>query len=385
MRIGFDARMIEWSGVGSYSKNLLKALTRIDTQNEYLLFCHPETVELIPEAPNFTKKLVKQPVFSFFRQFGWIDELKEANLDIFHSPHFVFPPVVSCPSVVTIHDLIPLVIPAVMPSWAGRWFYRRANRSALRRAKKIIAVSDCTKRDIIRFFGTPEEKIRVIYEAAASEFREIKDESLLTFRQAQGHPERSQRVKMVLDKYGLKRPFILNVGNPKPHKNWAGLIRAFAGLKKRGFDHRLILVGPDDPRFFEPKRLVGQLGLGRDVIFIEFVEKEDLPMLYSAADAFVFPSFYEGFGLPPLEAMACGTPVVCSNVASLPEVVGDAALMVDPNDIGGLAAAVSNVISDESLRKSLREKGLARAAQFSWQRTAEQTLEVYKEISEVAL
>ncbi len=370
MRIGFDARMIEWSGVGSYSKNLLKALSGIDTQNEYVLFCHPETVELIPEAPNFTKKLVKQPVFSLFRQFGWIDELKEANLDIFHSPHFVFPPVIPCPSVATIHDLIPLVVPAVMPSRGDRFYYKRANRSALGRVKGVIAVSECTKQDIIRFFGTSEEKIWVIYEAAAPEFREIKDESLL---------------KIVLNKYGLQRPFILNVGNPKPHKNWTGLIRAFAELKKRKFEHKLVLVGPDDPRFLEPKRLAGQLSLESDVIFIKFVEKEYLPMLYNAADVFVFPSFYEGFGLPPLEAMACGTPVVCSKAASLPEVVGDAALVIDPSDIRGLAAVVGNVISDESLRKSLREKGLARAAQFSWQRTAEQTLEVYKEVGEFTL
>ncbi|MDI6891770.1 MAG: glycosyltransferase family 1 protein [Actinomycetota bacterium] len=366
MRIGFDARMIEWGGVGTYSKNLLKALSGIDAQNEYVLFCYPETAELILEAPNFTKKLVKQPVFSLFRQFGWINDLKEANLDIFHSPHFVFPPVIPCPSVVTIHDLIPLIIPAVMPSRGDRFYYKRANRSALEKVKGIIAVSECTKRDIIRFFGTPEEKIRVIYEAAAPEFREIKDESLL---------------KIVLDKYGLQRPFILNVGNPKPHKNWVGLLKAFAGLKKKGFDHKLVLIGPEDPRFLEPKSLVEQFGMEKDVLFPGFVEKEDLPMLYNAADVLVFPSFYEGFGLPPLEAMACGTPVVCSNAASLLEVAGDAVLMVDPNDVRGLAAAISDVISDESLRKSLKEKGLARAAQFSWQRTAEQTLEIYNGIS----
>lgn len=367
MRIGIDARMIDWTGVGRYTQNLLKSLVTIDQENEYVLFCHEETEKLAPEASNFIKKIVSQPVFSLASQLGWAREVSQAKPDIFHSPHFVLPLLFSRRTVVTIHDLIPMLFPKNLPSRATYVHYNTMIKLGVRKAQKIIAVSASTKNDLIRLVRIPPEKIVVIPEAADARYKPVQDE---------------QRWKQVKERQGIQRKFLLYVGNYKPHKNLVRLVKAFSQLPESlRKEHQLVLVGKKDKRYPEVGSLVKKLNLKRDVTMLGFLSEDDLLMFYNAAQALILPSLYEGFGLPPLEAMACGTPVIASNVSSIPEVVGDAALLLsNQQDVNEIAKAMEKILTDENLRKDLRAKGLARAKQFSWKRTAEETLQVYREV-----
>lgn len=362
MRIGFDARMIDWSGVGTYSKGLLSALAKVDLENEYILFCNKESADIAPSTPNFSKQIVNLPVLSFKSQFKWACLLKKANLDIFHSPHFIWPIFTPCSSVVTIHDLTPLKFQEIMPSCFNRIVYGYMNHLATGKAERIVTVSSSTGADLTNLLRVPESKIRIIYEAADERFKPVKDGTLLS---------------QVKKKYGIEGKFLLNVGNPKAHKNWGRLIEAFAKLES---DLKLVLVGTKGNVPRELSEQVKRLNLSKTVIFPQFIPDEDMPFFYSAAEAFVFPSLYEGFGLPVLEAMACGTPVICSNISSLPEVVGDAAIKVDPMDVDDISRAMRLIIDDSSLRDKLVKKGLARVKEFSWEKTASKTLEVYREV-----
>jgi len=365
MKIGFDARMIDWAGVGTYTYNVLESLKEIDKENQYVLLCEQKTMSQVPEADNFDKRIVSESVFSSFHQLFFSLSLKKHSLDVFHAPYFTFPLFLSCPSVVTIHDLIPLVFPLSMPSKIGRAYYQRANKKALNKAKMIIAVSESTKNDLLNNYDVSKEKIRVICDGVSEKFKAVQDRTLLS------------RVKK---RYGIRSRFLMNVGNPKPHKNWPGLIEAFAESGKKVKDCRLVLVGSRDPRYPEIERLIRKLQLKDRVIVTGFVDEGDMPLLYNAAEALVLPSFYEGFGLPVLEAMACGTPVLSSSSSALPEVCGDAALMVDANEPANLVAGIERILSDEKLRRELSDKGTKRAKLFSWKQTAQKTLEVYQEI-----
>ncbi len=357
--------MIDWAGVGTYSYNLLKSLQQIDKDNEYILFCEQQSAAQVPQTRNFRRRVVTERVFSAFHQLLFSLSLKRHSLDIFHSPHFVYPLFVSSPSVVTIHDLIPLVFPASMRSSVARTYYRRANKKAIGKAERIIAVSESTKRDIQKVFGVAGEKIALIPNGVADSFKVISNEASLD-----GIKKRCR----------IRSKYILNVGNPKPHKNWTGLVEAFAALDEGFSDYQLVLVGSSDPRFPQVVRLIKRLGLEDRVMITGFVSEKDMVLLYNAAEMFVFPSLYEGFGLPVLEAMACGTPVVSSNTSSLPEVVGDAGILFDPNDKTDLVKGIEMVLSNEELRQDLLRRGLERIRHFSWTGTAQQTLEVYQQM-----
>lgn len=368
MRIGVDARMIEWSGVGRYTQNLLRSLAKIDKENQYVLFCHQASVSLTPDARNFSKVIVTQPVFSMSSQLSWTREVNQASLNMFHSPHFVLPLLFTPGSVITVHDLIPLLFPGNLRSKAAQMYYTTMIKLATKKAEKIIAVSNCTKEDLIANLNVPARKIKVIPEAADERYHVVK---------------RTEEFDIALKKYGIKNKYLLYVGNYKPHKNLIRLVEAFAKARKNlPEEYQLVLVGPRDKRYPEVSRLVKKLGLGKAVILAGFVSEKELLILYNTAVGFIFPSLYEGFGLPPLEAMANGLPVIASNVSSLPEVVGDAALLVNPEDVEEISQAVFKILTDEELRKKLRRKGLARAKKFSWEKTAERTLEVYKRVAE---
>jgi glycosyltransferase involved in cell wall biosynthesis len=264
-------------------------------------------------------------------------------------------------NVITICDVTPLLFPGVH----GRlnvWHHRYALPAILKRAERMITISECSKRDIVRIYGIPEEKVRVTLLAADERF---------TADQAASPGDALAK---------LPRPYILNVGTLEPRKNLDGLIRAFSRAKQRGMPHTLVITGARGWGESRLAPLIRELGVADSVVFTGFIEDDALPHLYREADFFVYPSLYEGFGLPVLEAMACGTPVITSECSSLPEVAGDAALLVDPQSEAELSAAMLQLAGDSVSRGSMREKGLERARGFSWEHTIEQTLKVYEEI-----
>jgi glycosyltransferase involved in cell wall biosynthesis len=283
-----------------------------------------------------------------------------AGVDLFHATEHLLPRFSSVRTVFTLHDLIFLFHPETHKP-LNRWFLTLMMPRFLRAADAVIAVSECTKRDAIRFYRIPEEKITVIYEGVNPRFR----------------PASPETIAAVRARYNLPEHFILYVGTIEPRKNLTALLEAFHHLLAT-HDLRLVIVGKKGWLYEGFFRRLRELGLGDRVIFTGYVPDEDLPAIYSAADLFVFPSLYEGFGLPVLEAMACGTPVICSNTSSLPEVAGDAAFLVDPTDVCSLAGAMEQALTDEHLRSELMAKGLERARWFTWEKAAAKTLEVYR-------
>jgi len=299
-----------------------------------------------------------------------------AGVDLFHATEHLLPRFSKVRTVFTLHDLIFLFHPETHKP-LNRWFLTLMMPRFLRAADAIIAVSECTRRDAIRFYGITEEKITVIYEGVSPRFR----------------PASPEAVRAVREKYSLPEHFILYVGTIEPRKNLTALLEAFhhflatcsslsapCDLRPATCDLRLVIVGKKGWLYESFFHRLRELGLDDRVIFTGYVPDEDLPAIYSAADLFVFPSLYEGFGLPVLEAMACGVPVVCSNTSSLPEVAGDAALLVDPTDVRALAGAMEEVLTDEGKRKEMRERGLRQAAKFSWEKAAAMTLKVYQDV-----
>jgi glycosyltransferase involved in cell wall biosynthesis len=260
---------------------------------------------------------------------------------------------------VTIHDLSFLFYPRSFRV-VNRLYLRLLTRLSVQRAGRVLAVSASTRRDVIRYYGVPAEKVDVVYNGVDPAFEPLPGDQVAVFRARQGLPDR----------------FILFVGTLEPRKNVARLIRAYAQLPRSR--PPLLLVGGKGWFYEDIFRLVEEMDLSADVHFVGYVPAEDLPLWYNAADLFVYPSLYEGFGLPPLEAMACGTPVVASTSSSLPEVVGDAGLLVDPADTAGLAAALQAGVSDAGVRARLRQAGPERARQFSWQATARETVDSYR-------
>jgi glycosyltransferase involved in cell wall biosynthesis len=268
---------------------------------------------------------------------------------------------------VTIHDCIHLRFPQYLPSRLGYAYARAQMWSATHRAARVITVSEASKRDILRYFRVAESRIDVIYNAIDDRFWQAPD------------PEEIDRVRQ---RYQLIAPFVLYAGNIKPHKNLERLIEAFHLLRQDAAfkDVQLLIIGDEVSKYANLRRAVHRHKLHKHVRFFGFVPDRTLAALYRLANVFVFPSLYEGFGLPPLEAMASGTPVITSNVSSLPEVVGDAAVMIDPYEPAAIADAMQRVLTDEALRADLRRRGLARAREFSWERSVARVREIYAEV-----
>ncbi|WP_322798184.1 glycosyltransferase family 1 protein [Thermoflexus sp.] len=282
---------------------------------------------------------------------------------LFHATEHLLPPFRALPAVFTLHDLIFRLYPEThMPM--NRWFLSLMMPRFLRRADAVIAVSECTRRDALRWYRVLEERIHVIYEGVDARFRPAQPEAIAALRA----------------RYALPDRFILYVGTIEPRKNLPTLFAAYRHLLGRWPDLGLVVAGKPGWLTRGTFRALRELGLEERVRFLGYVPDDELPALYSAASVFAFPSLYEGFGLPPLEAMACGTPVIVSDASSLPEVVGEAGLRVAPDRPGDWAAALAVALSDESLRAHLREAGLRRAAQFRWEVTAQQTVEVYERV-----
>ena len=367
MRVAIDARKLHDFGIGTYIRNLLRELARIDRDTEYVLLCQEADLDVGTQlGANFRTVLEPSPNYSFREQVHvpWV--LHRERPDVYHAPHYVLPAGVRCRSVVTIHDCIHLMFPQYLPNRAAYAYARASMWAAARRSDRILTVSEASKRDILHFFNVQPEKIVVVYNAIDEHFRVTPAE---------------EDVARVRERYQLDHQFILYVGNIKPHKNLVRLIEAFAELRRTGFDEvKLLIIGDQISKLPALRRAVHGHKLHKHVRFLGYVSDQTLGVLYRLASAFVFPSLYEGFGLPPLEAMASGTPVVISNVSSLPEVAGDAAVLVDPYDVESIVDGMRRILSDPALAAELRRKGVERAREFSWERSVAKTRQVYQQV-----
>jgi glycosyltransferase involved in cell wall biosynthesis len=339
----------------------------MDSETEYVLLCQEPDLGIATHlGPNFRTVLEPSPNYSIREQLHvpWV--LMRERPDVFHAPHYILPPAVRCRSVVTIHDTIHLTFPQYLPNKLAYAYARGSMWAAVRHSHRILTVSEASKRDILRFFPMPEEKVVVVHNAIDERF---------------SRDPRPEEVERVRERFQLQQRFVLYVGNIKPHKNLERLIEAFHALRRGELeDLKLLIIGDQISKYPALRRAVHRLKLHKHVRFLGYLPDDTLAILYRLAAVFVFPSLYEGFGLPPLEAMASGAPVVTSNVSSLPEVTGDAAVLVDPYDVGAIEAGMHRVLTDPVLAMEMRRKGLLRAREFSWERSVAKTWEVYQEI-----
>ena len=372
MRIGIDAHSVgtKLGGNESYAVNLIEALAQIDSVNHYTIY-----VTTSEARDRFTDRWSNFKVRSTLPHTPLIRipltlsaELRKRPVDVLHV-QFTAPPFCPCPVVVSIHDLSFEHLPETFKR-RSRTQLRLTVRHSARRATRILSLSEHTRRDIIETYRIDAEKVSAIPLAAADHFRPVAD---------------NRELQRVRHKYGIDGDYILCVGSIQPRKNVARLIRAYALLRGNFSAEKLpklVLVGKCAWLYDETLRTLEKTGVKDTSVVTGYVPESDLPALYSGALCFVYPSYFEGFGLPPLEAMKCGTPVIVGNRTSLPEVVGDAALSVDPFDIEAIAAAITRLMNNSALRDELSVRGQERARMFSWQHTAEETLKIYTEVAQ---
>lgn len=368
MRIGIDARLVYYfrAGIGQYILRLVEALAGLEAnEEEFVLLQSRKDRTQIVDNHNFSRVSLWTPSHHRLEQLTLRFEVGRLRLDLLHSPDFIPPFWRNCKSVITVHDLAFLLYPHFLTKEAAR-YYGQIDQ-AVRYTDHIIAVSESTRQDTIKLLGVPDRKITVIHEAANPIYRQIPSD------EARRH---------VVETYGLDREYILFVSTIEPRKNLPGLLQAYRKLLD---DYKrpegLVLAGSRGWLSEEVYSAVETLNLSEHVRFLGRVPSTHLVHLYNAARLLVHPSFYEGFGLPPLEAMTCGTPTIVSNVSALPEVVGDAAILIDPHDIDGLTVAMWRILTDEDLCASLIAKGFKRASKFSWKRAAQETLDVYRQVA----
>jgi len=368
-RIGIDIRKFNDFGIGIHIRNTLKYLSLIDNEFEYYLF-HPNGFKLPDDLLGNTNgnwKFIKDdsPNYSIKELVTLPCKMLIKNLDLFHSPHYATPPLKPCAGVVTIHDIIHLLFPEFLPSYAAVKYARFMMKLATRKAKKIITVSENSKRDIVEHLKVPEEKIKVIYNAVEAKYFRISENSI------------SQKLEKI---YGIKGDYILYVGNHVPHKNLEQLFEAFSILMQAHEKPISLVVVCGGKEQVNNLDILGQRHkIDENLVLFGNLPYKELPIFYQGARVFVFPSLYEGFGLPVLESLACGTPAVISNNSSLPEVGGEASLYIDPNSANDIAEKISLLIKDSNLRERLSRKALEQAKKFSWEKAASLTMNVYRE------
>jgi glycosyltransferase involved in cell wall biosynthesis len=364
--IVLDARTAtdHFPGIGRYVVNLAGALQRIAPELDLTLLRDPAVAAQRLTLPDLPMLDCATSPFALAQQWRVRSILRGLSATLYHSPYYLMPYRPGVPAVFTCHDLIPLIFQQYYTA-PQRLIYRLTHWLALRTARLTIAVSQSTKDDLQRFFHVASDRIIVVPEGVDAHFQ----------------PPSHAAIDRVRQQYALPARYVLYFGSNKPHKNVPRLVEAFAKLGMK--DQALVIAGHWDARYPEAKQATERLGLKNTVRFIGPVQDADLPALYGGAALFVFPSEYEGFGLPVLEAMACGAPVVCGNRSSLPEVAGDAALLCDPQDVESLAHTIEQALTDRDLRVTLQQRGLARAAQFSWEQTAQHTLKVYRSTGQV--
>jgi glycosyltransferase involved in cell wall biosynthesis len=360
VRIVLDARTAtdHFPGIGRYVVSLSAALARLDADMPVTLLHNPVAPSGRLTLPDLPRLPCPVSPFSLSQQWVVPRLLRRAGATIYHSPYYLMPYRPGIPTVLTCYDIIPLLFPHYF-SARQRLVFRLAHSLALRAAAVILAISQATRDDLVQRLGVPTSRVHVTPLAADERFR----------------PQPASEIGRVRSSYGLPEHYVLYVGSNKPHKNLVRLVQAWAAVESEARNTYLVVAGHRDRRYPQAEQLAADLT--SRVCFIGPVADADLPALYSGARCFVFPSLYEGFGLPVLEAMACGTPVACSNVSSLPEVAGDAALYFDPAAVESVTATLSRLVFDAELRDQIAQAGLRRAAGFSWQHTATLTRAAY--------
>jgi len=375
VKVAIDIRRITEFGVGTYTRNIVRALARIDHSNEFFLIGPPDkAAEIGPLPPNFKTVPLLRPDTSIKGYLECHNIMQQIGCDLLHVPHiFSMPRSLQCPYVVTVHDVFEHMYRAHDRSSIRRSLHFHLTKYVLKSAGRVLAVSQFTKSEIEKLFHIPGRHIEVVYNAI--------DERFL-----HGHASEADR-QLLTERYLINYPFLLYAGRISPHKNLVRIIEAFSALKAelekdaRYPDLKLIIIGDELSKNPDLRRTVIRSGVQNDVRFMGFIPIEMLRIFYDAAKVFVFPSLYEGFGLPPLEAMAHGTPVVTSNTSSLPEVVGKAAVLVNPENVFEIMRALHRVLLDQAVRDRLRQRGYEQVKKFSWDISAQRVLEVYRELA----
>ncbi len=368
------------AGIGNYVFHLVKGLADLDQSNHYYVFCGThwrrekrENMSLFGTAPqNFTFSMPRIPS-NYFKLLmnvaaNTTGKILFRGIDLYHETDNVpFPAPRRVKVVNTIHDLSRFLLPQIVEFDAKKMVdYWNRNKKAMTEVDRIITVSNHSKRDICEYLRVPEEKVTVVYNGISNLYRPLKPEILIK----------------ELQRLGLRDPYILYAGTITPKKNVGGLLRAYSLLSERRRDiPPLFLVGSKGWGSGPILKLIEELKISKQVNYMGYVSDRDLAVIYNGASIFMYPSFYEGFGFPPLEAMACGCPTIVSNVSSLPEVVGDAAELVDPKDHEEIACSIEKLLSDKAKQETMRQKGMARAQMFSWDDTVRKTLKLYEELA----
>lgn len=364
-RIAIDARKIRDFGIGTYVRNLILELAEIDADNRYFLFVGPDDVDALPDLPDHFETVIQRaPVYSIRELYALSWQLLRLKIDLYHATHYVLPLWVPCKAVVTIHDIIHLLYPEYLPNRLAFFYAERMIRHGLHRGDRVITVSHNTRSDLRDYFGVKGRKIEVVHNGIEQSFRRE-----LPIEERDRH----------LEALGIEAGYVLFVGNPKPHKNLDNVIKAYAQAVRGGdIDAPLVCVGDRSGLELKIRLRAEQLGLEDRIILLGHVDQEVLPAIYQGAALFMYPTLYEGFGLPVVEAMASGVPVITSNTSALKEIAAGYAHLVGPMDVDGMAAAVRRCLTDKEHHKNLRTAGLRRSQDFSWRRAAEQTLGVYR-------
>jgi glycosyltransferase involved in cell wall biosynthesis len=369
--IVIDVRHLRDFGIGTYIRNLLKALARLDSANQYTLIAKPaETGDLADIGPNFSTAVYDRSETELLHNITFPHFLRKFRADLYHIPLNSIAWMMPQPYVVTIHDMSSLLFPAKGQDFRHTWREEKYRRGAAR-ARRVITVSQSTRRDIINVLHVPGDRIRTIYNAPDPIFSEAHDASL---------------ENQTLERYSIHYPFILYAGTIRAQKNIPRLIEAFAVVRAELENHpayrhlHLVIIGDELSKNPSVRRAVGKARMESVVRFLGFVPADTLRVFYRAASLFAFPSLYEGFGLAPLEAMTCGTPVVASDIPALVEAVGDAAELVSPDNVFDIARGLREVLLDDNKRRGLAAAGRERASRFHWDQTAREVLDIYTEI-----
>jgi len=365
--IGLDARKIRDFGIGTYVRNLVRALARVDAENRYVLLVRPADKEALPPLPeNFRTVTESSPVYSPSELVALSWRLFRLRLDLYHATHYVLPAVVPSRVVVTIHDIIHLLYPEFLPSGLAFLYAQRMIHRSLTRGDRIIAVSQNTKNDLMEYFDVDGKKIQVVYNGVEERFRARLPE---------------EEIDRQLAAAGIARPYLLFVGNPKPHKNLDNVVQAYARARRMAqFDVPLVCVGAKSGADSKIRQRAQYLGLADRVLLMGHVPDELLPAIYQGATLFLYPTLYEGFGLPVVEAMASGVAVITSNTSALKEIADGYARLVDPLDVNKMAEEIAAVMADDDLRAALAKLGARRAEDFRWEETAKKTLAIYRAV-----